>query len=396
MKKIRRWYRDNALRVFWVAVVVFGLSWLFLYRLGSIPGGMSQAEIMVANGNFGWHGLYQTLLYAPLNIVRSIVFFAAGHHGQFLTRLPNAIFGIMSVIGFGWLLWLWHGGRTAILGTILFATSAWTLHISRVATNDVMYIWMMVMLLVSNALLYRHASKVWAVYTTALLWVCILFIPGGIWLLLINAFWQRGSIATASQTVGKLWQRIALLALLFIPILVLLASLLHSSQWLAWLGLPSHLINPLTVIHNFFAAVFHVYIRGPLLPDVWLGRLPILDVLAAVCSVVGLYFYGKNFDAGRSRMLASIFIAALVLIALGGPVTISLMVPLLFGLVATGLAYILREWLKVFPINPFARSIGLGLIIVAVSLSAIYNMRAYFIAWPHNPVTQVIYRYHRS
>lgn len=396
MKKFRRWYRQNALRLFWVALIVSGLSWLYLYRLGSIPGGMSHSEILVANGQYGWHGLYQSLLYAPLNLMRSIIFFVADHHGQFLTRLPNAIFGIMSVVGFGWLLWLWHGGRTAILGTVLFATSAWTLHISRVASNDVMFLWMMVMLLVSNAMLYRHASKLWAVYTVAILWVCILFIPGGIWLLLINAFWQRNSIKTGLQSLSNVWQRLALGALLFIPIVLLLASLLHANQWLLWLGLPSHFINPITVVHNFFAAVFHVYIRGPLLPEMWLGRLPILDVLAAICSFVGFYFYAKNFEAGRSRMLASIFVAALVLIAVGGPASISLVVPLLFGLVATGLAFILREWLKVFPINPFARSIGLGLVIVAVSFSALYNFRAYFVAWPHNPVTQVIYRYHRS
>ncbi len=396
MKQFRRWYQKYALIIFWVAAISVGLTALYLYRLGSIPSGMSAKEILVANGQYGWHGLFHSLLYAPLNLVRSTIFFVVGHHGQFLTRLPNAIFGMMTVLGFAWLLWLWHGTRTAILGTVLFASSAWTLHISRVANNDVMYLWAMVVLLVSNAALHRHSKQLLVVYGVLFSWVALLFVPGMLWLLAVNIFWQRKAVLQTLQVADSVWRRIGLGLVAIIPIGLLLASLIHSGGWLLWLGLPAHFPNPITVVRNFFGIVYHLYIHGPLMPEVWLGRLPILDILALVFSLIGLYFYATNFGAGRSRMLASFFFLSLLLISLGGPVSISLIVPLMYGLVATGMAFLLREWLRVFPLNPFARTIGIGLIVAAVALSSLYNVRAYFVAWPHNPTTQSIYRYHRS
>jgi hypothetical protein len=63
--------------------------------------------------------------------------------------------------------------------------------------------------------------------------------------------------------------------------------------------------------------------------------------------------------------------------------------------IATGLAYLLRDWLKTFPNNPVARGVGIGLVVAAVGLSCIYNYRAYFIAWPHNTVTRTVFIYHR-
>ena len=53
--------------------------------------------------------------------------------------------------------------------------------------------------------------------------------------------------------------------------------------------------------------------------------------------------------------------SGVVLVGLGGPVGLSILVPLLYVAVATGLAYLLHEWLKVFPNNPLARGFGIGL-----------------------------------
>lgn len=100
------------------------LASLLLYRLGSLVGGISIQEQRTATAIYGWHGLYHNPLYLPLNVLRSIVFKLMGHHGQTLTRIPNALFGALTVICFGALLWFWYGTRTAIFGTILFGTSA--------------------------------------------------------------------------------------------------------------------------------------------------------------------------------------------------------------------------------------------------------------------------------
>jgi hypothetical protein len=77
---------------------------------------------------------------------------------------------------------------------------------------------------------------------------------------------------------------------------------------------------------------------------------------------------------------------------LGGAAYLSLVVPLLYIFAATGIAYLLHEWLRVFPLNPVARKLGIGLVVVAVAVSCSYNLRAYYVAWPHNAATQTAFR----
>jgi hypothetical protein len=72
-----------------------------------------------------------------------------------------------------------------------------------------------------------------------------------------------------------------------------------------------------------------------------------------------------------------------------------LLIPLLYVFVATGIAYLLKEWLKVFPRNPVARNFGIGLLVIAIVTSVVYNVRAYYVAWPHAATTKAVFRYHR-
>jgi hypothetical protein len=137
----------------------------------------------------------------------------------------------------------------------------------------------------------------------------------------------------------------------------------------------------------------HLFIRGPQYPDLWLGRAPLLDIFTLVACLVGAYFYLTRLDSMRSRFLVSFFAMGVVLVGLGGPVGLSLLVPILYLAAATGLAYLLRDWLTTFPLNPIARSLGLGLIILAVCVSCVYNLRGYFVAWPHNQTTKATFRY---
>jgi hypothetical protein len=56
-------------------------------------------------------------------------------------------------------------------------------------------------------------------------------------------------------------------------------------------------------------------------------------------------------------------------------------------MVATGIAYMLHEWFKVFPHNPIARSIGIIVIAIAILLTSVYQTRSYFVAWRYSPDT---------
>ncbi len=387
--------RGRGLTVGWLLLAAAGLVWLLIYKLGSLTSGLSAGEIVSATTPVGWHGIYHHPFYLPLNFVRSVVFVLFKEHGQTLTRLPDACFGGLAIISFACLIRLWHGTRTAVLTGLLFATGAWTLHVSRLASFDVLYLWAMPALLLTYALMHKYHDRALVWYGSLMVWGLLLYTPGLVWLVLIVIALQRGSLAKAWQHFDRWWQRLLYLlaGLVWLPLLVV--DLLRPGTLLPWLGWPSHLGAPLHMLKQFVAVPVHLFIRGPEYPQLWLARAPILDIFALAACLIGIYFYVTHWHAGRTRLLTLLALAGFVLVGLGGPVGLSLLVPLLYVVAATGITYLLHEWLHTFPNNPLARGLGLGLIILAVSLSTVYNLRAYFVAWPHNAATRTTFQHRR-
>jgi hypothetical protein len=395
MKQFRSYLLRHSRTIVWLLLALAGLSWLLLHKLGSLTGGLSAGELTAAAAPVGWHGIYHQPFYLPLKLVRSAVFVLFPGHGQTLTRLPNAFFGGLTIISFAWLVSLWHGTRTAVLASLLFATSAWVLHASRLASFDVLYLWAVPTLLLIYMQLQKHSKEPLVWYGSVLTGGLMLYIPGLIWLIALGAYLQKGLLLSAWQHFGRWWQRaLYLLAgLVWLPLLII--DLLRPGNFTAWLGWPAHLAKPATLLKQFVGVPVHLFIRGPQYPDLWLARTPVLDIFTLAACIIGIYFYATHRQAARSRLLGLFFVVSLLLVGLGGPVALSLLIPLLYIGTATGIAYLLREWLQVFPNNPLARSLGLGLVILAVSFSCVYNLRAYFVAWPHNQITRVTFQYHR-
>ncbi len=395
MKGLSVYLRRHGRQVIWLIVAVAVVSGLLLYKLGSLTGGLSAGELSAGNAAVGWHGIYDDPLYLPLKLVRSVVFVLFSDHGRLLTRLPNVLFGGLAIASFAVLVRLWHGTRTAILASLLFATAAWVLHASRLASFDVMYLAALPVLLLVDVLLQKYASHASVWYASMLIWGLFLYIPGMIWFVILNIFLQRSNIAAGWQRFSLWWQRALYLAagLVWLPLLA--DYLARSGKVGFWLGLPTHLAGPSALLKQFAAVPVHLFIRGPQYPQLWLGRAPLVDIFTLAAALIGIYFYATHWRAARSQLLGLSAIIGVFLVGLGGPVGFSVLVPLIYITAATGLAYLLREWFGVFPSNPLARGLGLGLIILAVAVSCGYNLKAYFVAWPHNTTTKAVFRYRR-
>lgn len=392
MRRLIAVFRGQERLVAIVAVIVAALGALMFYRLGTLVTGFSDREVAVLAETQGWRGLYNDPLNAPLNLLQSVVFFVAPDHGTFLSRLPNVVFGVLSIASFAWLISFWHNRRTTILTTVLFATGAWTLHASRLATYDVLYLWALPTLLLIPVLLHNYPKRALVWYSSILLWGVLLYVPGLVWLIVVQWFLHRKLLAQGWAQFGAWWQRTvsALAFIIWLPLLVY--SLVRDGGWLSWLGAPDTWPGFVELLRQLLAVPFQLFVRGPAIPDIWLGRLPILDIFSLALCLVGIYFYAVHWRSSRTRNLFVLGIIGVILVGMGGPVGLSLLVPLLYVFVATGMAYLLHDWLKVFPRNPIARSLGISLIALAVTISAVYNIRAYFVAWPNNPTTQATFR----
>ncbi|MEK7600058.1 MAG: glycosyltransferase family 39 protein [Patescibacteria group bacterium] len=393
MGRIRKYISENSRVIGWSVLGVLLVSWLMLYKLGNLTDGMSAAELSATSAAVGWHGIYQNVLYLPLNFIRSVIFALFTDHGLLLGRLPNALFGALTIITFACLIKVWHGTRTAVMATLLFATSAWVLHVSRLASFDVMYLWTLPTLLLLHALFNKHAKNPIVWFGSAIVWGCMLYIPGMIWLVLLSIYLLRSQIATGWRHFSRWWQRLGylLLALAGLPLLVF--NLAKFGGVTMWLGLPTELSGPLILLKQLAAVPVHMFVRGPRYPEVWLDSVPLLDIFSLAMCFVGIYFYATHIKASRTRLLGLFTVLGVLLVAIGGPVGLSLLVPVLYITIATGIAYMMHDWLHVFPNNPLARGIGIGLISLAIGLSCLYNLRAYFVAWPHNPTTQAVFQY---
>ncbi|HVX56536.1 MAG TPA: glycosyltransferase family 39 protein, partial [Candidatus Saccharimonadales bacterium] len=222
MKHIRRQLAAHRRTYSLLAVALVVVCCLLLYKLGSLVGGLSSGEVAASRAAVGWHGIYHQPLYLPLKLVRSAVFWLFSDHGQTLTRLPNTLFGLLAIVAFAWLVRVWHGSRTALFAGCLFAASAWGLHVSRLASFDVLYLWALPTLLATHVAHQRHNRRWWVFYGSLLVWGLLLYVPGLIWLLLFELFTNRQAIREGWRHFGAWWQRLIYLlaGLIWLPLLL--------------------------------------------------------------------------------------------------------------------------------------------------------------------------------
>lgn len=392
MKRFRDFWHSYKRTILLVLVSVLTVINLLIYKLGSLTtGGLSHGEWLVSKATNGWHGIYHDPLYLPMGVVRSTVNLLANQHSQFTTRLPSVIIGALTIIIFAWLIRLWHGTRTAMLGTLMFATSAWVLHVSRLASYDVVYLLVIPALLLSVAAMQRYANRPLVLYGSMLIWGSLIYVPGVVWLVALTIFWERRAIKLGWKHLGNAKGRLlyVLSGLIWLPLLFLN----HKGLETTWLGIPEHIGSLPTLAANFGSVFYNLLVHGPRDATLWLSNAPLLDVFTLVMLVMGVYFYIKHWRVGRARILLSYLILGSIIISLGGPVGLSLLVPLLYICAATGVAYLIHDWLQIFPFNPLARIIGISLVVSVISLSCVYNLRSYFVAWPHNALTQSTFHY---
>ena len=147
---------------------------------------------------------------------------------------------------------------------------------------------------------------------------------------------------------------------------------------------------------NFVKIPVRVFYQGPNDPAFWLGRLPLLGIFASVVSAVGVYAYWFKLRLDRTKALLYLLIFSAVLSSFSGQTSLSIILPLMYVLATGGITLLLQQWLTVFPRNPLARSIGRGLVTVAVLFAAFYQINQYFVAWPNSPSTKAAFTYRRQ
>lgn len=374
----------------WLVLLLHGALFAFLgvllaWRLGGLPGGYAPGELAAHQAAGSLRGVYDNPLNAPFILALHGLLRLQAHNLLF-GRLLAAGVGALAVTTFYLLARHWHGSRTALFATLLFGSSALFLHSARLGTPAVLSL--LFFMLVACGFWLKQGGGRLALFIAFLLIVMLLYVPGMIALLALGAVWQWRALDRAFKRHLGI---VSLGSLLVAGALAPLVWAMYRNHDLIkpWFGLPAHgWPQPLEVVRQFLLVPVHVLWQAPADPANWLGTAPILDIFSIAMLAVGIYVYCRHIGLGRAKLFIPVFIIGAVLVSLQGGVTLVLLLPFIYLLIAAGLHHLLGQWLTVFPRNPIARGVGLSLVAAVVALACAYHVRHYFVAWPNASATR--------
>lgn len=359
---------------------------LLFFKLGNLVPGFSASEITSIHESSSLNAILSNPINAPYKII-NLTLTHFHFTSPFALRSVSVLFALITIALFYYVLSRWHTPRIAILGTVLLATSSLFLHYARLAEPAI----------TGTLLLGAFAYGTWlhatkrpriALIIGTLLTIALLYVPGLIWFAVIGCVWQRKLLLKSFKHSPILGSTLILFGLLLLAPLGY-ALYIEPSLIKQLIGLPAHTIpsvfDYLRNVANVFASLI---IRGPSDPVVWLGRLPLLDIFTFTMCLVGIFAAFSKRQLDRKKMLIGSIIVGILLIGLGGSVSITILIPFIYILASSGITLILQQWFTVYPRNPIARTLGASILTIAVLMTCFYHINSYFIAWPNAPETK--------
>lgn len=365
-----------------------GLGALLFFKLGKMLPGYSGQEAEAYHISTELRGILDNPINAPFTLATHGLSYISDH-SYLLTRVAAVMFGLLTLIAFCWLLNHWYGRRVAIFGTILFGASAGFLHTARFGAPEVLVFLLVV--LVACGVWLKKTSNPFALLCCFLLSAALLYVPGMVWLVALGIMWQW-------RTIDRIFKRhlwiVTLGGLFLVAALAPLGwAIYHTPElWKVAVGLPAEgWPQVMEVLRNLYQIPMSFFFRfSDANPQTWLGNLAILDIFGMAMVFLGGYTFFRHAGLQRVRLITAIMLVSILLISLGA-VSISLLLPFIYILIAAGIGLLLERWFDVFPRNPIAHVLAFSLVSLAILTACSYQMRHYYVAWPRNIETKAVY-----
>lgn len=388
MKKISLYFA----RYWQVVCLAFGLialaGVLYGYGTATFLPGISSAEQQVIAQTTSFTDILKNPLWLPYKLLL-LLFQALGSEGAQL-RIVSGICMSIAVFSFYAIAKRFYSPRVCVLTTILFAISAPSITLARVATPAVMlYSWIM---FISLALWFRYSHKKrFAPFVFFVLATLLMYTPGTFWFVAILSilFWKD---------IPKLFKHLSRPFIIAGAVLGLVtaAPLFYSfvqdpNLIRSWLLLPTTFdsVSSLETLRTLPAAFFYTSsIDG----RYNLGALPLLDAFSGTMLLLGLYAYRKKLKLQRTIIyITALMCSSALAVVNNSQLYLLLFLPIAYLIIAEGIGFLLGEWRSVFPKNPIARFVGTVVMSIAVIATSGYHLNRYFLAWVQAPETKAIY-----
>ncbi len=372
-----------------LTIIMLGyLGWLTFYRLSSLTPSFTSAESSVSSQALSLRQILNNCVNGPYKLLQFLVQRYTANT-IFFDRLISVLIGLLIILVFYVILRSRYRYYVAFFGTALFGSSTWFLHVTRLGTPEILLMSVMILIWVG---LHLHKTKhpELSVFFSVIICGLILYVPGMVWFLAFGFIWQQGYLTRVLDDLPA-WFRVFIILLAVALVAPIGYAAAHNPRILeSFAAIPGHISSPTQYLRNLLEVPVNIFFRGPSNPSIWLGRLPLLDVFTTAMVVLGIYVGYLHRKLEFNRLLLGSIILATVLITINAGVTITVLVPLIYLVASGGIAELIGQWLSVFPRNPLAKSIGIGLLTLAIITAAYYQTTRYFVAWPHSTNTAII------
>lgn len=309
-------------------------------------------------------------------------------------RIMSVFYGLIATALMFYVLRAWFNIRIATVGTLLFITSSWLLHTTHQATPLILLVFgpMLAVASLTWFLRTKHFRTV-SFFILAAALAITAYIPYMPWIVLISfvviVFLEKKLIREL-----KTWQIVSAAAIYSTILLPLFTSIVrYPGQLHELLGIPKIIPSLHDYLHHLFYTVSMIAFRSEPLPELNLGRLPVLDIFSAAMFLLGIYYFAVRIKTRRSIILFASLICLLILVPLAPfyQLNATILMSFVYLCVVSGIVELLNQWFSYFPRNPWARNFGVAMIVVAIGFASFYHLERYFIAWPNTPETKSVY-----
>jgi 4-amino-4-deoxy-L-arabinose transferase-like glycosyltransferase len=372
-------------------VITTGIGAL-VFRLTNLLPGISPAEtkqglsLILDSANILEKGVY-----LPYNLLQTISIDIFGETALGL-RAPSLIMGILTLLFMFILLHMWHKDKIAIASVLFLATSSWFLVFARSGTPAIFMVLSVVLIFLSGTIV-RHSQRPRVALVFAALGLSIaLYAPYMIYLVLVFLYLYRKQLIEIFHRITA--SNLVVLAVIGIASLMplLYGFISDSENFKIWLGISNGIPTPINYLQNISSVFQYVLWNSAERPEFHLGTLSQLDIFTSTMTALGLYHYERHFNLLRTRFIIyGLGFSILVLGLTSDETNYVILIPIIYILAATGIVTLLNQWNKIFPINPFARTLGLLPLAIVILMTSQYHLDRYFSAWANNPSVRQIY-----
>lgn len=362
------------------------LAGLLLFAGLYLPGGLSTSEMnsVIRSANLSLTDPASlAIVNLPYYALQAGIFALFGV--SLLTiKLPSLILAFLTAIGLILLLRRWFKPNIAVLASLIAITTGQFLFLAQSGTPSILYLFWPVLLLllgtqVTRATKFRFLWKILFAVVAAL----SLYTPLGIYPLIavLLAVVFHPHLRNAVRKLKR--ARLVIVSLIFLALiapLVWLITITPSLGITLLVGNPTEwppdiAANALTVAKQYF--LFWQ-------PSTTELMTPVFGLGSAILIGLGLYRLIRTRETTRSYLIIFWIVCLLPVLLVNPGFTSVTFVPSVL-MMAAGITSLIGYWYRLFPLNPYARILGLIPIIILVTALIVTGLARYIYGYHYSP-----------